>query len=178
MCSSDLADKTESRFVFADVASPPVPSLLRGFSAPVKMTGLSRDRLRFLAQHDTDPFARWESGQQYATAALLDMVAALQRGETPSLDPALIQAMDSVLDGNDPAFVAEALTLPGEAFLADQMTVVDPDALHTARNLARRAIAGALEGKLAATYERLTDTGPYTTDGAADRKSTRLNSSH
>ena len=68
---------------------------------------------------------------------------------------------------NDPAFVAEALTLPGEAFLADQMTVVDPDALHTARNLARRAIAGALEGKLAATYERLTDTGPYTTDGAA-----------
>ena len=162
-----LATEAESRFVFEDVASPPVPSLLRGFSAPVKLSGVSRARLQFLAAHDTDPFARWEAGQQYATGLLLDMVAAIQRGEDPVVEPALVQAMDASLGGDDPAFVAEALSLPGEAFLADQMATVDPDAIHTARDLARKAIAAGLRDKLAALYARLTDTGPYSTDGAA-----------
>ena len=162
-----LANRTETKFTFVEVASPPVPSLLRGFSAPVKMSGMSRERLQFLAAHDTDPFARWEAGQQYATGLLLDMVASIQRGETPVVEPALIQAMGATLDGDDPAFVAEALSLPGEAFLADQMAVVDPDAIHAARDLARRAIAAGLRDRLAALYEKLTDKGPYTTDGAA-----------
>ena len=162
-----LATKTESTFTFVDVASPPVPSLLRGFSAPVKLSGVSRERLQFLAAHDTDAFARWEAGQQYATGLLLDTIAAIQRGETPVVEPALVQAMEANLDGADPAFVAEALTLPNEAFLADQMAVVDPDAIHAARDLTRKAIAAGLQEKLAAQYERLTDTGPYTTDGAA-----------
>ena len=162
-----LADRTETKFTFVEVASPPVPSLLRGFSAPVKLSGLSRDRLRFLAAHDTDPFARWEAGQQYATGLLLDMIAAIQRGETPVVEQALVQAMGATLDGDDPAFVAEALSLPGEAFLADQMAVVDPDAIHAARDLARRAIAAGLRDRLASIYDALTDRGPYTTDGAA-----------
>ena len=162
-----LATKTESTFTFVDVASPPVPSLLRGFSAPVKLSGVSRERLQFLAAHDTDAFARWEAGQQYATGLLLDTIAAIQRGDTPVVEPALVQAMEANLDGADPAFVAEALMLPGEAFLADQMAVVDPDAIHAARDLTRKAIAAGLQEKLAAQYERLTDTGPYTTDGAA-----------
>ncbi len=162
-----LASDAESRFTFVDVASPPVPSLLRGFSAPVKLSGVSRDRLRFLAAHDSDPFTRWESGQQYATALLLDMVAAIQRGEQPVVEPALIQAMDATIGAGDPAFIAETLTLPGEAFLADQMAVVDPEAIHAARDLARQTIAAALRDRLAALYDSLTDTGPYTTDGAA-----------
>ena len=162
-----LANRTETKFTFVEVASPPVPSLLRGFSAPVKLSGMSRERLQFLAAHDTDPFARWEAGQQYATGLLLDMIASIQRGETPVVEPALIQAMGATLDGDDPAFVAEALALPGEAFLADQMAVVDPDAIHAARDLARRAIAAGLRDRLAALYERLTDKGAYTTDGAA-----------
>ena len=73
-----LATQAENRFEFVDVASPPVPSLLRGFSAPVKLSGLTPDRLRFLAAHDTDPFVRWESGQQFAATVLLDMIAAIQ----------------------------------------------------------------------------------------------------
>ncbi len=162
-----LASEAESRFTFVDVASPPVPSLLRGFSAPVKLSGVSRDRLRFLAAHDSDPFTRWESGQQYATGLLLDMVASIQRGEAPVVDPALIQAMEATLSAADPAFIAETLVLPGEAFLADQMAVVDPEAIHTARDLARRAIAEALGDRLATLHDSLTDTGPYTTDGAA-----------
>ena len=67
----------------------------------------------------------------------------------------------------DPAFTAEALLLPGEAFLADQMAVVDPDAIHTARDIARQAIGQALKDGLRQTYDRMTDTGPYTTDGLA-----------
>ena len=76
----------EQDFVFEDVAAMPAPSLLREFSAPVKLLGASQDRLRLLAQHDTDPFVRWESGFQYATAALLRMVQAHGRGETRSVD--------------------------------------------------------------------------------------------
>ncbi|MDR3537727.1 MAG: aminopeptidase N [Acetobacteraceae bacterium] len=164
-----LADAAESRFVFEDVASPPVPSLLRGFSAPVKLLGVTPERLTFLAAHDADPFVRWESGQQYATQALLRMIAARHNGAAPEVDPALVDAMAATLGaaGTDPAFVAEALSLPGEAFLADQMPVADVDAIHAVRNQTRLAIGAALRDALRATYERLTDTGPYAIDGAS-----------
>ena len=69
-----LAREAETRFVFEDVASRPVASLLRGFSAPVKLSGVADDDLRVLAAHDTDPFVRWESGQQLACGILLRMV--------------------------------------------------------------------------------------------------------
>ncbi|MGE0223477.1 MAG: aminopeptidase N [Acetobacteraceae bacterium] len=161
-----LADAAEKSFTFVDVASRPVPSLLRDFSAPVKLSGMSRERLQFLAEHDTDPFVRWESGQQYATQVLLDMIGAIRGGETPALDRGLIEAMRAALvQGGDPAFTAEALVLPGEAFLADQMAVVDPDAVHQARETARSSIGAALRAQLRETYDRLTDKGPYTTDG-------------
>ena len=164
-----LLTETEQNFVFDDVPAPPVPSLLRGFSAPVKLSGVSLAELRFLAAHDTDPFVRWESGQQYATHLLLDMVAALRRGATPALEPGLIEALAATLRqaNADPAFAAEALALPGEAFLADQMAVADVDAIHTVRNTARRTIGRALHAELRATYDRLTDTGDYKIDGTA-----------
>jgi aminopeptidase N len=120
----------EQSFVFEDVPASPVPSLLRGFSAPVKLRGVPRDRLRFLAVHDTDPFVRWESGLQYAAAVVLDMVAAEQRGEPRGFDPALAEAVTTTLAHPDPAFAAEALSLPGEGFLADEMEIADPVAIH------------------------------------------------
>ena len=73
--------EAEQSFRFENVASDPVPSLLRGFSAPVKLTAQPRDRLLFLYAHDSDPFARWEAGQQLASQLLLDMAAAHRRGE-------------------------------------------------------------------------------------------------
>ncbi len=161
-----LATQAENRFEFVDVASPPVPSLLRDFSAPVKLTGLAADRLRFLAAHDADPFVRWESGQQFAAWMLLDMVAAIQAGDEPAVDPALIEAMASTLE-QEPAFATEALALPGEATLADRMAVVDVDAIHAARDLARSAIGQALSGRLRALYDSLMDTGGYAIDGPA-----------
>jgi aminopeptidase N len=161
-----LATQAENRYDFVNVASPPVPSLLRDFSAPVKLSGLSPDRLRFLAAHDTDPFVRWESGQQFSASVLLDMVAAIQAGDQPALDPALVEAMASALE-QEPAFAAEVLALPGESTLADRMDVVDVDAIHAARDTARTAIGQALGGKLRALYDRLTDTSGYTIDGPA-----------
>ena len=163
---------TEARqsFRFVDVPASPVPSLLRGFSAPVKLKGISLDRLKFLAVHDTEPFARWEAGQQVAARLLLDRIAADQRGDPPApLDPDLAAALRRTLaDGErDPAFAAEALTLPSEAFLADQLAVVDVDAIHHAREAARAALGQALTAELAAAYSKYEDTGPYRIDGAS-----------
>ena len=164
-----LFGDAKQSFVFDDIAEQPTPSLLRGFSAPVKLSGVPLAQLRFLAAHDTDPFVRWESGQQYATHLLLQMATARRQGGTPTLDQGLIDALAVTLRNADadPAFSAEALALPGEAFLADQMAVVDVDAIHAVRDSARAAISQALRDELLATYEQLTDTGSYSIDGAA-----------
>ncbi len=164
-----LAEAAETRFVFEDVPGPPVPSLLRGFSAPVRLGGLSAERLRFLATHDSDPIVRWDAGQRYATDALLAMAQSWRRGEAPALDQGVIDAAAAMLAGADadPAFAAEALALPGETYLADQQESVDPDAIHAAREAARSAIGRALQAELRTAYDRLADPGPYRIDGAA-----------
>ncbi len=169
---------TEARqsFRFVGVPAAPVPSLLRGFSAPVKLKGIPLERLKFLALHDTDPFARWEAGQQVATRLLLDLVAAYRRGATLSLDPDLLAALRRTLAtaDADPAFAAEALTLPSESFLADQLDVIDVEAIHAVRDFARAAIGEALAVEFTAAYERLTDTGPYRIDaGSMGRRALR-----
>jgi aminopeptidase N len=159
--------EAQQSFRFIDVPASPVPSLLRGFSAPVKLNGVPLDRLKFLAVHDTEPFARWEAGQQVATQLLLERIAAHQRGESGgSLDADLAAAMRRTLadaDG-DPAFAAEALTLPSETFLADQLATVDVDAIHAAREGIREALGAALSTEFAAAYRELADAGPYSID--------------
>ncbi len=161
--------EAQQTFRFVEVAASPVPSLLRGFSAPVKLKGVSLQRQKFLALHDTDPFARWEAGQQVASEILLGLVAAQQRGDALTLDPELVAQMKRALaEGSaDPAFAAEAVALPSEAFLADQMDVVDVDAIHAARAFARRQIGTSLAAALTETYDRLTESGAYRSDGAA-----------
>jgi aminopeptidase N len=161
-----VSTRERQAFRFVDVAAPPVPSLLRDFSAPVKLQGVPLDRLKFLAIHDKDPVARWDAGQQVATRMLLDRVAAYP-GSMPPLDPDLVAAMRETLDGadEDPAFAAEALVLPSEATLADEMAVVAVEAIHAARESARAALAGALAEPLSETYRRLADPGPYRIDG-------------
>ncbi len=152
----EILTAAEQTLTFADLPARPVPSLLRGFSAPVKLHGLTRPQLRFLATHDSDPFVKWDSGQQYATAVLLDLVAAVQRREPLTLDTGLIEMAGAALGDPDPAFAAEALALPGEHTLADRMEVADVDAVHAARDFARIGIAQALDGRLRAIYARLT----------------------
>jgi aminopeptidase N len=158
------------RFRFVDVSARPVPSLLRNFSAPVKLKDVPLDRLKFLAVNDTEPFARWEAGQQAATAVLLDLIAAHQRGEAPApLDPDIVAAMQRTLADaeRDPAFAAEALNLPSESFLADQLPVVDVDAIHAVRESARAALGEALAGEFETAYRQYADPGPYRIDAAS-----------
>jgi aminopeptidase N len=164
-----LAEARES-FRFVDVPSPPVPSLLRGFSAPVKLKDVPLERLKFLAINDPEPFARWEAGQQVATCALLDRIEAYRSGaKAAPLDPDLVTALRCILADaeRDPAFAAEALALPSETFLADQLAVVDVDAIHAARESARVELGRALSMELASAYVTLADAGPYRIEGAA-----------
>jgi aminopeptidase N len=161
-----LASQQRQVFRFADVPAPPVPSLLRNFSAPVKLRGVPLDRLKFLAVHDTDPVARWDAGQQVAISVLLDRVKAYRQTDTasgPPLDPDIVAAMRQTLAeaARDPAFAAEALALPSETNLAEEMAVIAVEAIHWARESARADIAAALAEPLRETYDRFADNSPY-----------------
>ncbi len=162
-----LLDQAEQVFTFEDVGQSVVPSLLRGYSAPVKLGGLSRERLLVLAAHDSDPFVRWESFQQYATALMLEMIADVQAGRALAMDAGLLATLRANLAIPDRAFAAEALALPGAAFVADQMAVVDVEAIHAVRSFLRAGIGAALGSELRAVYDVLADSGPYRPDGAS-----------
>jgi aminopeptidase N len=152
-----LLKDAEQTFVFEDIASRPVPSLLRGFSAPVKLRGVDARTLKFLAGHDTDPFVRWDSLQKYASQALLGLVPAWRAGETLTLERGLIDAVGAVLDraDADPAFAATAIALPSQAALGDELAVDDVDAIFAVRKFANTEIARALSPVLRHIYQTL-----------------------
>jgi aminopeptidase N len=157
-------------FVFADIGEPPVASLNRGFSAPIKLTAnLCADDLQFLAAHDADPFNRWQAVQTLATRLLVDNTAALRANGAARQDPGLLGALGAILaDGAlEPAFVALALTLPGEADIAREIgRDVDPDAVFTARSALRAVVGEHLAGPLFDRYRRPSESGPYRPDAA------------
>ena len=165
------------QFVFEGVAVAPVPSLLRNFSAPVLLDFAYSDvELAHLLAHDSDSFNRWEAGQRLASRLILAASSTLAAGEAPVWPEGFVTAVARVLEGAaaDPAFAAEALSLPGEATLAEQMEVVDPDALHAARNGLRLHLAEQLGAQFAACYERMSSTDAYQPDAqAAGRRALR-----
>lgn len=148
--------EAEQTFTFEGIAAKPLPSLLRGFSAPVKLSfPYDRDQLMFLMQHDSDGFNRWEAGQQLSVQVLQELIGQHQRGEALKLDQRLITALGTVL-GNaslDAAMVAEMLSLPGEAYLTEISQVADVEAIHAAREFARKQIAEQLFDALWARYQ-------------------------
>ena len=154
-------------FTFVGLPEEPIPSLLRGFSAPVRLqVDLSDEELAFLYARDTDPFNRWEAGQQLATRHLLRMIEEVGRGVQPSLSPLFEDAFRRTLTDAkaDPAFRAQALTLPSETYLAEQMEHIDPEAVHEAREFLRRALATGLMDELEAAYRDNLTEGPYRPD--------------
>lgn len=156
--TSRVLSVTEARqsFTFVNLTERPLPSLLRGFSAPVKMHfPYSRDQLMFLMQHDSDGFNRWEAGQQLAVLVLQELIGQQQRGEALVLDRRLIDALGTLLNNDtlDQAMVAEMLSLPSEAYLAEICDEADVDAIHAAREFVRRQIAEALYEPLWARYQ-------------------------
>jgi aminopeptidase N len=149
--------EAEERFVFKGLKQKPVPSLLRGFSAPVILNyPYSESDLLHLLAHDDDPFNRWEAAQRLAAALILE------HGGQPSAS--FIEAARKVLHEKDAYFAAEVLTLPSEGFLAEQMALVDPDRLHESRNTLRRDLAYALKDELLGRYRKLESKAAYSPD--------------
>ena len=156
---------TTQAFVFNDVPAEPVPSLLRNFSAPVYLDfDYTPEQLTLLMAHESDPFNAWEAGQRLASTLILDAAVDIAAGRTPQWPESFVAACRRLLQTQaerGAAFVAEALTLPGESTLAELLEQVDPDALHAARNALRRHLAEELEGEFSGLYAGLTAKAPY-----------------
>ena len=161
-----LAEPSQT-FTFVHVPVEPVPSLLRGFSAPVVLeTELSDDALFVLLSHDHDPFNRWEAGQKLALRRILSAVRGNGHIE---LDARFLDAMRGVLRHPelDAAFKELVLTLPSEAYVAEQLEVVDPQRIHTAREHIKQQLAHALRVDWEWAYEAHNDSGAYSPDAVS-----------
>src|SRR5690625_1172319 len=158
-----------------DLPARPVPSLLRGFSAPVIIERKTSDAERgFLLAHDTDPFARWEAGREYGIEIARNL---LRGGQVPT---AWTEALGAILadDSLDPAFKALVLDTPGEEELAAEIAaageVIDPDAIHRAVMTMRRALGTALGAALAKTHGEMAAKDPFSPDAeSAGRRALR-----
>ena len=151
---------TTQTFRFTNLPEPKALSFNRGFSAPVTVTAAQDGAtLAFLMAHDEDAFARWEAGQQYAADLLLQRVARPDQ----AFDPAFMDAIGRILkdDTLDKAFVAEAIALPSEDYIADRMDVVDVEGVHAARRSLRRRIAETFRPQFERIYAGNTVPGPY-----------------
>jgi len=149
-----VLEEREQSFVFEGIAEAPVPSLLRGFSAPVKLDdGLFESARLTLLAHDTDAFNRFEAGQQLMLERLL---AALRDGGEPQLDDSLVHALRQVLraPGLDAQFKVLALTPPDEAYIAEQLPEVDPQRIHAVRQSWRRGVAARLHDDWVWAFEQ------------------------
>ena len=169
-CASGVFELTAAsrRIVFHNVAERPAPSVLRGFSAPVKLDlDSNAEDLLTLAARDSDLFNRWQAIQTLATRLLTESVGAIRAGGLPSQHERFAQALGSVLDAfaGDPAFTAQAISLPTEADMAREIGAdVDPDAIHMARRELRRSLGAQLQPGLLRVYEALSTDAPYSPD--------------
>jgi aminopeptidase N len=171
-----ILDKGEMTLTFTGVANKPVPSLFRGFSAPVKVEGnLSQEDLLFLAQHDSDPFNRWDAVQTATTKLMVDAVA----GQTWTVDAigklgaALVDTLENA--NLDDAFKAQALEVPGIGGIVRAIGKnVDPDAIKIIRNKLLTELVGPIADTLEKHYHALASDAPYSPDAAsAGRRSLR-----
>ncbi|GMH09389.1 hypothetical protein Nepgr_011230 [Nepenthes gracilis] len=151
VCTTVLrVTKKEEEFVFSDVPKSPVVSLLRGYSAPIRLeSDLSDNDLFFLLAHDSDEFNRWEAGQVLARKLMLNLVVDFQQNKPLVLNPEFVNGIRSILlDSNlDKEFMAKAISLPGEGEIMDLMEVADPDAVHAVRTFIRKELALELKNE-------------------------------
>ena len=160
-----ILDKDSEVFTFVNVAEQPVLSGNRDFTAPIHfvMDYTDAERLH-QARCDSDLFNRWDAFQQYGVEQILNMVKDIQNGKEPTLPEAYFDVWESYLTDKtlDKGFVARAITLPQENYLADQMDVVDVDAIHKARYFVKQAIAKRFEKELRAVYDENNSDAEYT----------------
>jgi len=164
-----VLSESEQEWVFDGIAQEPVPSLLRGFSAPVVLHfDYTQTQLLTLLAHDSDPFNQWEAGQRLATRAALSAI----QSDAPAgliLPPEVVQAFGQVLQNPqlDAAFKELVLTLPSETYLAEQLNVVDPLRIHQVRHAMRLQLALELHPLWAHIYETHRTRGTFSIDTQA-----------
>ena len=149
--------ETTQQLVIENIHEAPVPSLLRGLSAPVKLDyPYSAEQLAHLMANDSDGFNRWDAGQKLSFALLEKLTDDSLHQRPLIMDKQLIDAFDSLLSDAslDPAMVELMLQLPSEAQLHEEANIIHVDAIHSARKFVRQALAEALSEKLLATYQR------------------------
>jgi aminopeptidase N len=163
----EISKETET-FQFINVAEKPVPSLLRDFSAPVKLFAAYSDaELYFLLTHDSNDFNRWEAGQQIAARLLLALLEQEKQGKTLVLPELFVAAMRSILTDakRDEALIAELLILPSESYLGDLMPIIAVDGIHRVRQFARRELARQLASEFLTAYQARASEAVYSVDG-------------
>ncbi len=165
-------------FRFSGVTSRPVPSLLRGFSAPVKLSiDLAERDLEFLMVHDGDPYNRWQAASDYAMRTLIHLVRAREAGKRSSKGAAYVAALKTIIADEklEPAYVAELLRLPSESDIAREIARnVDPGAIHSARRQLVKLVGTLLGDDLERLYQKHASKGVFSPDAAgAGRRALR-----
>ncbi len=159
--------KARETFCFESMAQEPVPSLFRGFSAPVNVdAGYSHEELMFLMAHDTDAFNRWDAAQILVLNAINDLITSRQENKAPVMNPQLIDAFEKTLVDTraDKALIAQIFSIPTETELGDRMETIDVEAIHEARDFFMKSLAQALYVPLRNVFEANWESGPYTID--------------
>lgn len=157
----------EQVFHFENIDSEPVPSLLRGFSAPVKLSyPYSQEAHIFLMQHDSDGFNRWDASQQLAVEMMQALIVDHQAGKALQLPEQLVNAYRTVLADSslDKAMVSKILTLPSQAYLSELAEVIDVEAIHKVREFVRNTLAAELEPLWQDVYQANLSEAAYSPD--------------
>ncbi len=162
-----LFDDDEATFVFTNLNVEPIPSVLRGFSAPVRLRmDRSADELAFLMAHETDAFNRWDASQTLAAQILIGLTEDVSNGKPLEMPATFDEAFgkvlaDETLDGSIKSLL---LTLPGEGVLGQEMEVIDPDAVHEARQFVRHRLAQSHRDLMLSIYHQLAKDAIYSND--------------
>ncbi len=154
-------------FIFEQVASKPVCSFLRGFSSPVNVEFAQDEKaLSQLMAHDSDSFNRWEAAQRLMRQTLLELIENIQNNHPYSLPDHLVNAVGQILSSEikDQALTAHSLIPPSEIYLSQQVKVIDPDAIHQAREFMIKELAQIHKDQWLSLYESLSDSGDYIVD--------------
>lgn len=159
---------TEESYTFTNIAESPTPSLLRGFSAPVKLEyDYSDDELALLVANDEDSFCRWEAAQNLAVRKICRLVEDYLAGREMVADPEFTGVYRAVLEDRnrfDPAYLSQLLTLPSSSYLAEFYEVIEVDAIHAAREFVRCDLASSLRDELKTCFNENQSYEPYRYD--------------
>ena len=157
-------------FRFRGISEPPVISMLRGFSAPVRLEFEQNDEeLQLLLAHDADPFNRWEAGQLLAVRAVRGLREEYRQGRELQVAQEFAAVFREILagrGGSEEAYLCQLLTMPAEDYLAELEPVIEVAAIHAAREALRLALATALEGEFLAIHAENSTLGLYKYDPA------------